>query len=65
MENCRTCGWCRFNEKWGDFRCLARETNIYIILDKEECEFYNEDKKKVQKMIDEKNARRSRNKQLL
>lgn len=61
MENCRTCGWCRLNEQMGDFRCLTRETNIYIFLDKDECEFYNEDAKKVQKMIDEKNARRSRN----
>lgn len=40
IENCRNCGWLKFDELWGEYKCLARSFRIQKIMTKAECEFY-------------------------
>ena len=41
MENCTTCEHAIFDALWGDYRCMKRETKVYILLGPDECVDYN------------------------
>lgn len=40
MENCTTCKNAVFDALWGEYRCMKRQTGIYILLDSTECADY-------------------------
>lgn len=50
MENCKNCEHSVFDPLWGEYKCKARETRIYILLDSSECSDY---KKGPEKTFDE------------
>lgn len=55
MGNCANCKHSRFDETWGEYRCLVREHRMYILLEAEECPNY---KKRAEK--NEKKERKER-----
>ena len=50
MENCKNCEHSVFDELWGEYKCKARGTRIYILLNSSECSSY---KKGPEKAFDE------------
>lgn len=50
MENCKNCEHSVFDPIWGEYKCKARGTRIYILLDSSECSDY---KKGPEKTFDE------------
>lgn len=46
MENCKNCEHAVFDPLWGEYKCKARETRIYILLDSSECSDYTKKKEK-------------------
>lgn len=42
MGNCKTCAHSVFDELWGEYKCKFFEKRIYILLDSNECEHYQE-----------------------
>ena len=45
-KNCKDCAHVVFDELWGEYKCKMRGHRIYILLDPDECKFYEEPKKK-------------------
>ena len=40
MNNCKDCVHSKFDELWGEYKCLKLHHRIYILLDKDECTYY-------------------------
>lgn len=40
MDNCVGCEHSKFDEYWGMYKCLKRNTRVPIILEAEECPFF-------------------------
>jgi hypothetical protein len=51
MGNCKTCKNAIFDETWGEYKCKARETVIYILLDSNECSDYKKGTPEVSKEV--------------
>ena len=47
MDNCIGCKHSKFDETWGEYKCLYRGTYIPVVLESEECAFF--EKKKDEK----------------
>lgn len=44
MDTCRSCVHCKFDDLWGEYKCLKRGHRIYIPSQLIDCEFYEKDK---------------------
>ena len=49
MNNCTNCEHAVFDEIWCEYKCKARCTRIYILLNSSECPEYKEKKEKGSK----------------
>ena len=49
MGNCKDCKHSKFDELWGQYKCLQRAVYLPILLDSSECKHYeSKDKKKAE-----------------
>ena len=46
MDTCKSCTHCKFDELWGEYKCLKHGHRIYSLSERSLCEFYSEDKTK-------------------
>lgn len=42
MCTCTDCKHCKFDPMWGEHKCLKCHRRLYILLDKDECRFFEE-----------------------
>jgi hypothetical protein len=43
LGNCQNCVHSKFDEQWGEFKCMKYHRRIYILLSSEECANYEKD----------------------
>ena len=46
MDNCVGCKHSKFDEVWGEYKCLQRAVYLPIILEAKECPFFEKKKEK-------------------